>query len=217
MSVQNGEPVLYVTGEIYAGLTSLSEFSNYHFKIEFKWGDKKWVPRLKDKRDSGILYHARGEHGALWNVWMESLEFQVQETDMGDFMPINEVNCLIPVKKEGRIYKYVPKGDSVILFGANVNAPRGGGYCHIPQSAENPHGEWNTLELFCVNNNSIHVVNGKVVMEVRNAKQIVDGKELVLNSGKIQLQSEAAECYYKNAQIKSIKAFPVEYRNATGL
>ena len=217
MIEQNGEQVLYITGEIYAGLTTLAEFSNYHLKIQFKWGDKQWAPRLKDKRDSGILYHARGEHGAFWNVWMESLEFQVQETDMGDFVALNEVNGLIPAKKEGKIYKYVPGGDSIIIFGANANAPRSEGYCHITASAENPHGEWNNLEILCLNNNSIHVVNGKVVMVVRNAQHIVNGKSEILNSGKIQLQSEAAECYYKNAEIKSIKKFPAAYNKAAGL
>ena len=214
---QNGEEVLYITGEIYAGLTTLAEFSNYHFKVQFKWGEKVWEPRLKDKRDSGILYHARGKHGAFWNVWMESLELQVQETDMGDFVALNKVNGLIPTKKEGKIYKYVPGGDSIIVFGANANGTRSEGYCHIPASAENAHGEWNTIELICLNNNSIHVVNGKVVMVVRNTKQIVEGKEVILNSGKIQIQSEAAECYYKNAQIKSIKKIPANYKKAAGL
>lgn len=217
MIEQNGEQVLYITGEIYAGLTSLSEFSNYHFKVQFKWGEMKWAPRLKDKRDSGILYHARGKHGAFWNVWMESLEFQVQETDMGDFVALNEVNGLIPTKKVGKIYKYVPGGDSIIVFGANANGTHSEGYCHIPVSVENPHGEWNTLEVVCLNNNSIHVVNGKVVMVVRNTKQIVNGKEVILDSGKIQIQSEAAECYYKNAEIKSIMKFPANYKKEAGL
>ncbi len=217
MIQENGEDILYITGEIYAGLTTLSEFSNYHFKVQFKWGEKKWAPRLKDKRDSGILYHARGAHGAFWNVWMESLELQVQETDMGDFVALNEVNGLIPAKKEGKILKYVPGGDSIIVFGAKANAKRSEGYCHIPASVENPHGEWNTIELLCVGNNSIHVVNGKVVMVVRNTKQIVNGKEVILNSGKIQIQSEAAECYYKNAQIKAIYKFPAKFKKAAGL
>ncbi len=217
MIKQDGEDVLYITGEIYAGLTSLSNFSNYHLKVQFKWGEKKWAPRLKDKRDSGILYHARGSHGAFWNVWMESLELQVQESDMGDFVALLEVNGQIPAKKTGKMYKYVPGGDSIMVFGANANSKPSAGYCHIPQSAEKPNGEWNTIELICLDNNCIHVVNGKVVMVVRNAKQIVDGKEVNLNSGKIQIQSEAAECYYKNAQIKAITKIPAKYKKAAGL
>ncbi|MEM1063719.1 MAG: DUF1080 domain-containing protein, partial [Planctomycetota bacterium] len=66
----DGEPVLRVSGEIYAGLTTLEEFEDYHLTCEVQWGEKKYAPRLNAKRDSGILYHCVGRHGAFWNVWM---------------------------------------------------------------------------------------------------------------------------------------------------
>jgi hypothetical protein len=40
-----------------------------------------------------------------------------------------------------------------------------------------------------------------------------DGKDLKpLTKGKIQLQSEAAEVFYKEIQIKNIKELPSEYK-----
>ena len=50
--------------------------------------------------------------------------------------------------------------------------------------------------------------HGKVVMVVRNATTTMGGTETKLNKGKIQFQSEGAEAYYKNIQIKSVKKFP---------
>lgn len=44
---EEGEQVLYITGEIYAGLTSLQEFENYHLKVQFKWGGEKMGASFK--------------------------------------------------------------------------------------------------------------------------------------------------------------------------
>src|SRR5210317_888730 len=63
----DGQQVLKVSGEVYGGLSTKQEFENYHLSLEFKWGTKKYEPRLQDKRDSGILYHAQEPHGQFWN------------------------------------------------------------------------------------------------------------------------------------------------------
>ncbi|MEM9411218.1 MAG: family 16 glycoside hydrolase, partial [Planctomycetota bacterium] len=85
---EDDELVLKITGEIYAGLTSKKSFENYHLQTKMRWGEKKWKPRLNQKRDSGILYHCQGKHGAFWNVWKSCLEFQVQESDLGDMITL---------------------------------------------------------------------------------------------------------------------------------
>ena len=70
---EEGTPVLKITGEIYGGLTTLKEYGDYHYSFEVKFGEKKWAPRLDRARDSGLLYHCTGKHGAFLNVWMRSL------------------------------------------------------------------------------------------------------------------------------------------------
>jgi hypothetical protein len=77
-----------VTGEIWGALTTRESFSNYHLRLDVKWGEKKWEPRLAQPRNSGLLYHCTGPHGAFWNTWKRSLEFEVQEADMGDLYPL---------------------------------------------------------------------------------------------------------------------------------
>jgi len=93
---KNGDPQLYISGQIYAGLATKKEYKNYHLSVQVKWGKKKWAPRLEAPRDSGILYHCKGPDAAFWNVWKQSLECQVQENDNGDYFRIGKIGCDIP-------------------------------------------------------------------------------------------------------------------------
>ena len=73
------------------------------------------------------------------------------------------------------------------------------------------HCDWNTIELICFGDKSIHLVNGHVVMAL-SGSVYKEGNELkFLTKGRIQLQSEAAEVFYKEIQIKKIEALPSEY------
>jgi hypothetical protein len=52
-------------------------------------------------------------------------------------------------------------------------------------------------------------VNGKTVMTLFNSRQPGDdGNELPLTKGKIQLQSEGAEVFYRGIEISSITHLP---------
>ncbi|MCM8538296.1 MAG: DUF1080 domain-containing protein [Lentisphaeraceae bacterium] len=202
MIEENSEPVLKISGQIYAGLSTLNEYENYHFKCEFKWGDKKWEPRLNKLRDSGILFHANGKHGAFWNVWLSSLECQVQEGDCGDFIPLagpSAKTTLKHVPNRKRPY-FDPSGKT--LETANYVS-------HSP-SEEKPHGVWNTIEIFTIGQKSVFVVNGtpNMILYETTQKDPNGPGRIPLTSGRIQIQSEAAEVYYKNIQLKKITEFP---------
>ncbi len=203
----DGETIMRVSGEIYAGLTSKEIYENYHLKFKFKWGELKWEPRLKAQRDNGLLYHCIGEHGAFWNVWMQSQEFQIQERDMGDYYGLaGGVNNIRAKKREDGFHIYDSKSDLVKL-GTAVKGEKMW-RCVRSENKEKPNGEWNTLELVCFNGKSYHIVNGYVVMVLENAESYKDGKLTPITKGKIQFQSEAAECYYKDMFIKKLTALP---------
>ena len=86
----------------------------------------------------------------------------------------------------------------------------------IEPVVDKPHGEWNTLELICFEGNSLHIVNGKVVMALHNSKYQNSDKQIIpLTKGRIQIQSEAAEVYYKDVQIKSINKIPKKFIKQT--
>ncbi|WP_282080422.1 ThuA domain-containing protein [Aquimarina algiphila] len=213
---KKGVFVLKISGEIYGGLTTKNMYQNYHFKCEFKWGDKKWEPRLDAKRDTGILFHATGKHGAFWNVWMRSLECQVQEKDFGDFFPLSGTIADIPVKdsthKEGHIYDANGKE----ITSAYIEKYRGG-RIRRSKNMENAHGEWNTLEIYTVDDKAVFIVNDELVSALKNTRyQESNNLEIPLHGGRIQIQSEGAEGYYRAIQIRGIDVFPKEILKITG-
>jgi len=211
---KNGEQILKISGEIFAGLVTKKDFKNYHLKWQFKWGDKKWAPRLNKKRNSGILYHSVGDYTDFWNVWMTSLECEVQEGDCGDFITIGEgktdVKAKCPSVKINQKYYFKADGN---LNEFSWNRPTfETGRCYKPNNPEKPHGEWNTMELICLDNKSIHVLNDKVVMVVIDGFAKINNKWQPMTYGKIQIQSEAAEIFYKEIKIKSINKLPQKYK-----
>lgn len=192
---KDGETILHVTGEIYGAITTFEEFENYHLSMKMRWGDKKWEPRLEQKRDSGILYHCTGEHGAFWSVWKSSLEYQIQESDIGDFITLAGTTASAPFTK----------GEKRSTYEIGKKYEPWKGYLHAVVEPDAPHGEWNTLDLYVLGDKAIHVVNGKIVMSLNNALD-KDGNPLA--KGQIQIQSEAAEVEFKQMKIRAIDAFP---------
>lgn len=214
MIKENGEDVLKVNGQIYGGLTSKQEFGDYHLQLQFKWGEKKWAPRKEVQRDNGLLYHCTGPHGSFWNVWMRCLEFQIQERDMGDFFALAGANA--------QVYADGPREDKQAGFkpgGAPIGVgSKYGNYRGIRSTnEEKSHGEWNTMDLYTIGGRAIHVVNGTVVNAVDNAFTVIDGKESPLIRGKIQLQSEAADAFFRRVRIKAIDEIPAAILKQAGL
>src|SRR5262249_7992230 len=78
---------------------------------------------------------------------------------------------------------------------------------------EKPRGPWNTLELICLGQEAWHVVNGSVNLVLTNTRRRLDGREVPLPSGRLQLQSEGAEVFYRRIRIRPIRDIPPEYRD----
>jgi hypothetical protein len=201
---EDGKPAIRISGEIFGALTSKQEFENYHLRLEFKWGQKKWPPREKAPRDSGLLYHCVGPFGKPNPNWLESLEFQIQEHDCGDFYSVaGTVVDVHGVRKGDKGTVYYQKG-APLLTGIKSRIVR-------DVDHEKPLGQWNTLELMSVGGTSVHIVNGKANMVLTNSRHNVGGKEGPLTRGKIQLQSEGAEVFYRNIAYRPLTNVPEEY------
>jgi hypothetical protein len=210
MVEQDGQPVLRITGEIYGGLTSLDEYENFHFSAQVKWGEQQWPPRVGKQRDSGLLYHCTGPHGAFWNVWMRCVEFQVQERDFGDLFMLAGTGGDVPAL----LVRTNPAPSEAKYVFDPVQPLVGTGRVQRSANFEQPHGEWNTLEIFTLGRKAVHVVNGHVVMAIDNIR--LRGGE-PLSKGKIQIQSEGAEVYYRDVKIQPITDFPADIWKQSGL
>jgi hypothetical protein len=206
---EEGEPVLRISGEIYGCLFTKEAYENYHLKLKVRWGQKKWEPRLEKLKDSGILYHSIGEAGVdYWRAWMLAQEFQIMEGHMGDYWNIAtsaiDIRALIP---EGVMNPVAHSRQPFLSIGTGASS---GGFCLRSEDHESPDGEWTQLELICYGDKSLHLVNGKVVMVLQNSRYRKGKDFLSLTRGKIQLQSEAAEVYFKDILIRNIREIPKE-------
>ena len=201
----NGENVIRISGEGWGGISTKNQYENFHLQLMFKWGVLKWGQKKNKKKDSGLLYYAVGDHGADYGAWMRSQEFQIEEGNCGDFWGVAGGMEDIPAtKKSDSEYVYEPAAQ-LYTFSATSKVGR---HCIKRSDAEKASGEWNTLDLYCHGDTSVHVINGKAMMVLYHSKQSDNGKERPLTKGKLQIQSEGAEVFYKQIRIISISSIP---------
>jgi len=210
-----------ISGTAFGMMSTEQDYGNYHLKLKVKWGKDKHVPKENEVRDSGLLYHGFGEPGSAY-AWMNSHEMQIQEENMGDYIAIGDIEMDVPSKPmDGIFYQYDENSAFRIYYGTklfkderliepvdNFNDSYAKMYVAKDADKENKYGEWNDIDLICYGDSSIHMVNGTVVMRLFNSKKTSDKSPL--KAGKIGLQSEGAEVYYKDIRIKQINKMPAK-------
>ena len=167
--------ILHISGKEFGYICTEREFTNFHLLVEFKWGIKKYPPRDADT--------TRRDNGICYyvplntpdKVWPKSIECQVQEGDVGDFWMIDSTTILI---------------DGI------RTTPKDYSRATKKKDAEKPNGEWNRVEVIAINGKLTHIVNGVVVNEASSPS---------VSKGKILIQSEGAEIYYRKIEIAEIK------------
>ena len=167
---ENG--MIHASGEKFGYIANEESYSNFHLKLEFKWGTKKYAPRLNEKRDAGILYNGDIYDGD--KIWPRSLECQIQEGDCGDIWLIDSASVIhADTMTKRQPYHRVVKS----------------------KDAEKPTGEWNQVEVVVNNGEITYIVNGQLVNKAKNPNP---------KTGRILLQSEGAEIYYRNVAIRKL-------------
>jgi len=218
----DGGPVIRISGQYFGGIITQREFANYHLRLQFKWGQKRWPPREHDVRDSGLCYHCVGPYpNAAKYPWPRSFEFNISEHDTGEFWSIDGTAADAEVKPignspteeaafKGWCERNGETGPRVQFVKAGQKQTfRDGGF--MPGGDyEKPVGEWNSLDLHAVGDRAVHVVNRKFALILTSLRQVVDGKEIPLVKGKIELQTESAEVFYRNIEIRPLKEVPAE-------
>lgn len=172
-AVEDG--LLHISGKEFGYICTEKVYKNFHLVAEFKWGVKKYPPRDADttKRDNGICFYIPENEKDF--VWPKSIEFQVQEGDVGDFWLIGNTTIKVNgVRSQPDSFVRVKK----------------------MWDAEMPNGQWNRIEIIANNGKISYIVNGKVVNK---------GEDPSEKQGKILVQSEGAEIYYRKIEIEELR------------
>ncbi|WP_404478455.1 DUF1080 domain-containing protein [Novosphingobium sp. BL-52-GroH] len=202
----DGGPVIRADGSIWGTLTTKREFANYHLHLEYKWGEKRTPADNPKPRNNGVLYHSYGPFGALTDTWMNSVELEMVPGQVGGLNPAGlGVNFRTSVGRDMSLPSQTKR--HYMFNGRDVNIGLAG--FEFVQQAGDPEsaiGTWNSIDLYVVGDSAVHVVNGTPVMAVHGIRSNPEGA--VLDRGKIQLQSEGAETFFRNVTIEPIKRLP---------
>lgn len=179
------------SSQSFGGLVSQKEYHSYTLNLEYKWGTGKFKPREAIVRDAGILFHMHGEA----NIWPNSVECQIQEGDTGDIWVIG---TQVSSKVNTVIRNYDPNGK--LETGGGKPDQRFYRF-HRGYSWEKP--GWNYIKLEVEGDDARYYVNGHLVNEAIDMKYWDASTQTwkPLTKGKILLQAEGAELFYRNVAI----------------
>jgi len=212
----DGAPAIRISGQKFGGITTDREFETYRLIVEFKWGTRTWAPRADRARDSGVLVHCQGPDGGtradLNGPWMRSIEAQIIEGGIGDFLLVPgyeadgskhtpEMTATHTLDRDGE-FVYDPtgaprvfrNGDRINWFGRDPDWADRLGY-RGAREVEKPAGEWNRLEVVVERDRITNILNG-VVVNVGTAPSYTRGKIIV--------QSEGAELFVRRIDLQPL-------------
>ena len=205
----DGAPAIRMTGPLQGGLTTLESFGNYDLKFQFKWGERRKDQRADQRPNSGFLYHAFGAPGEVKGRWMNSHQFQIAEGHTGDYIAMGEAAAGIHARSIDAKHCVFDPAAGEVNFG---NDEKVGPYCYQSGTDyEKPIGQWNTLEIICLGDTCIQVVNGHVTMRLAASRRREGKNYAPLTAGRLELDLEGWEIYFREIEIRPIKKIPAEY------
>jgi hypothetical protein len=210
VATEDGAPALRVEGKTWGSLVHKGDYRDYHLSLEFKWGDQVWAPRLTEPQNNGLLFHSHGAPGVVWGTWMRAVEFEIMRGSTGMVVPVgDDIRIVTTVAQDmGIIYPHrrFRVGGRTIDLRNHANPDWN---VEAANDAERPVGSWNRLDLYTVGDRAIFVVNGVPTMEVRDLGELdAAGKRVPLTHGRIQLQSEGAETFFRKIVLEPIARLP---------
>lgn len=198
------EGIIRISGEEWGCITTHEEYENYRLVVEFKWGDLSFEPRLDKARDSGLLLHSQGEDGSKNGIWMNSIECQIIEGGTGDFIVVGngtdqfQITATVAPEKQDYAFVFHPEGHRETIQEGRINwFGRDPGWkdelgFRGKNDIERALGKWNRLECIAAGDQLTIFLNGTLVNRATDVRP---------NRGKIQIQSEGAEVFFRRVDI----------------
>jgi hypothetical protein len=168
------DKMLHITGQEFGYIATEKSYKDFHLVVEFKWGTKKYAPRAADT--------TKRDNGICFFVpvndkdvvWPKSVECQIQEGDVGDIWLIGYTTVVVDGKR---------------------TTPKDYNRVQKKKDGEKPTGEWNRVEVIADKGKIKYIVNGVVVNEAESPS---------VTEGKILIQSEGAEIFYRKIEITEL-------------
>ena len=203
--------LLHISGDGVGGVSTCSEYRDYHMICEFRWGQQTWGSRIDCAKDSGVLVHCQGPEGGYSGIWMESLEAQIIEGGTGDFIVVRGSGQVQPSltaecvqDRDGEDVWHAGGAKKVLTSGRlnwfgrdpdwkDVRGFRG------KNDIESPGKEWTRMEVICRGNQLAILVNGVKVNEALDVHP---------SAGKLTIQSEMAEIDFRRWELWPLDRAP---------
>ena len=183
----------HLSRQSFGAIVTDKSYRDYILRFEYKWGQKKFIPRQDFVRDAGIIFHMHGDD----IIWPFGVECQIQEGDTGDLWAIG---TQVTSKIQPTIRNYASDGELVTRGIPEQKFQRfHRSYCWEKEG-------WNQIEITVRGDHAVFKVNGKTVNEAIDIKYW-DKEKLTwkpMIRGKILLQAEGAEIFYRNIEIKEL-------------
>jgi hypothetical protein len=169
--------LLVSLGEPRGHLVTKQSYRDYRLEVEYRFPG--------EGGNCGVLIHASRPR-ALYEMFPQSIEVQMNSGDAGDFWCIQE-DIQVPDMEARR-----PREDGQEWGGAEGDARR---VLNLTDNSEKPLGEWNTMVI---------EARGRTVKVWVNGELVNDGFGSTADHGKIALQAEGTEVEFRRIEISPL-------------
>ncbi len=202
--------MIHVSGEGRGYVATENAYRDYHLSVEYRWGKRDDGSGYV--RNAGVLVHGTGPDGGHGSgVWMASLEIQLAQGCEGDLIVIrgkDDQGQVIPVDMASEVRvaedgktRWHPRSEKVRYSGRQFWWSK-----HEPFFKEkldtrgkddvaSPLGEWTRVEVICRAD--------RVTVKI-NSVTVNEAVDVWPTAGKILLQNEGSEIYYRNWRLSPL-------------
>lgn len=187
----------------FGHIATTETFANYHLRMDFRFGARRFAPRLLQRRNSGLLYHMAPERDRLFP---DCVEFQFEEGDIGDAIMVNTRSLQGPLLGGTPLWpNYFPGLPSD--YAEPVKAGGIARQWHRHAGHYERLDDWNTIDLYAFDDQAAHLVNGRIV---NTLFRMIGRDGQPLTKGRVALEFEAAEVFMRNVMIRDLGAEEIQ-------
>jgi hypothetical protein len=210
-SVENG--LIRVSGDGLGAIVTNKRYRDYHLVLEYRWGERTWHEREKNAKDSGLLINSNGMDGGYDGAWMPSIEVQIIQGGVGDFVPVPgkgldgkpaplSLTTNSGRDRDGEVI-WQPEGKRETFSIKDRTMRRINWYGRDPdwedvkdfrgpEDKDSPGQAWTRIDV---------ILDGEHVQTFVNGTKVNEAFDIYPAEGRLQLQSELAEIHFRRWEL----------------